>query len=132
MSENRLIKTTEYPTLGMVEVDTRTFNVTKSSGTTMTADDHHMIHFSIETMLESMENVQRVILRFRQGNVNNDNVYLRLSTDKFFNSNEISYMDLVEEDNITYREVDLTDYFTCESKLRYFSILVYIVLYFLR
>ena len=123
MSENRLIKTTEYPTLGMVEVDTRTFNVTKSSGTTMTADDHHMIHFSIETMLESMENVQRVILRFRQGNVNNDNVYLRLSTDKFFNSNEISYMDLVEEDNITYREVDLTDYFTCESKLRYFSIL---------
>ena len=123
MSENRLIETITYPSLSMKKVEIATSRVVDSGKTQLSINSRYMIHFSLSTNLANFDSAYRIILRFRQANQNNDDVYLARSTEGYLNTPDVDLFNYVVEGSTVYREVDITSYFVKENTAKYFAIL---------
>ena len=118
----KLIESVDYPSLSMKTVNKNTATVVNSSPTLATATSANMIHFQVTLSGSPFDGIHKLRLRFRQNGSTTDAANIIESTAGYINGTWYKPLDVVVENGVTYREVDITDAFCEGEQTKYFSI----------
>ena len=111
MKTNKTKQLNITQTITMKEINKNTLTVLNSSAAQMESNNNKFIWFSLKPLLTEFNTYTTLKLRFRQTNANQSNAKVYLSTDNYLLQSEVYNTTILIEDNVTYREVDLTELF---------------------